>query len=181
LVISTPYTASHPLDLGTLALSTDSTYFTGHATFGDGTSDPSGDILITDTRAGDLGWTAQAQASTLTGATTSGGPALTGAGSTINGQNVGLDNLQVVPVPGNGFNGTSPNFTTTANPAAAPPVAEANAGFLGLGNEAHKFAEAQAGFGSIALYGTLTLNAPSSTQAGFFTGTITFTIVGSAL
>jgi hypothetical protein len=181
LVIHTPYTATSPLPLGTLALSTDSTYFTGNAQFGAGTTNTAGDILITDTRAGDLGWTAEAQAQTLTGATVEGGPALTGPGSTIDGQNVGLTNLTTVTVPGNGFDRSAGNYGTTDVNAASPPVAAGTAGDLGLGNEAHKFAEAQHGFGSIAIYGTLTLNAPSSTQAGFFTGTITFTIVGSAL
>jgi len=172
LSISTPYTAGSPLDLGTLALDPTDTFFTAHATFGKSATDPSQDILITDTRAGNLPWTAQAQAATLN----DGG---SNAGSTISGENVGLTGLTIVPVTGNGFNGTATNFTTTANPAAAPPVAPADAGFLGLGNEAHDFAQAQHGVGSVGLSGVLTLNAPSSTEAGQFTGTVTFTLVGS--
>ena len=169
LVISTPYDSGHPLDLSTLALSTDGTYFTGNATFGEGTA--ATDILITDTRAGDLPWTAQAQASALT----DGG---TNPGSTINGENVGLTGLTEVPVTGNGFNGTASNFTTFSNPAAAPPVAPGDPNLAGLGNAAHDIAQAKQGFGSIGLTGTLTLNAPSSTEAGLFKGTITFTVVG---
>jgi hypothetical protein len=169
LVISTPYTATAPLDLGTLNLDPTGTYFTGSATFGKGTAQT--DIFITDTRAGDLPWTAQAQASSLT----DGG---TNPGSTINGENVGLTNLTEVPVTGNGFNGLASNFTTFANPAAAPPVAPTDANLAGLGNAAHDIAQAKQGFGSIGLTGTLTLNAPSSTEAGLFKGTITFTVVG---
>ena len=170
LVISTPYTSTAPLDLGTLALDPTGTYFTGSATFGKGT--PQTDIFITDTRAGDLPWTAQAQASSLS----DGG---SNPGSTINGENVGLSNLTEVPVTGNGFNGLASNFTTFNNFAAAPPVSPTDTGTAGLGNAAHDFAKAQQGFGSIGLTGLLTLNAPSSTEAGLFKGTITFTIVGS--
>jgi hypothetical protein len=172
LSISTPYTATAPLDLGTLALDPTDTYFTAHHFFGFSQTDPAQDILITDTRAGNLPWTAQAQASTLTDGASN-------PGSTISGENVGLDALTVIPVSGNGFNGTAANFTTIANPAATPPVAPADAGFAGLGNEAHDFAQAQHGLGTVGLLGTLTLNAPSSTEAGQFTGTVTFTLVGS--
>ena len=172
LSISTPYTAAHPLDLGTLALDPTDTYFTANKQFGNSTTDPTQDILITDTRAGNLPWTAQAQAANLT----DGG---VNPGSTISGENVGLTGLTIVPVSGNGFNGTAANFTTVANPAANPPVAPADPNYAGLGNEAHRFAYAQQGLGSVGLLGTLTLNAPSSTEAGQFTGTVTFTLVGS--
>ncbi len=84
----------------------------------------------------------------------------------------------MIPVPGNLFTTASSNLTTTANPAAEPPVGTADAGRHGLGNSAHGFAQAERGFGSVALTGTLTLNAPSSTEAGVFKGTVTFTIVG---
>ncbi len=172
LTISTPYTASAPLDLGTLTLDPSGTYFSGSTSFGSASGGATSDILITDTRAGDLPWTAEAQASALS----DGG---SNPGSTINGQNVGLTALTVVPVTGNSFNTSVPNFTTIANPAAAPPLSPMDSGTLGLGNAKHDFAQAQQGFGSVGLVGTLTLNAPSSTEAGLFKGTITFTIVGS--
>jgi hypothetical protein len=172
LVINTPYTGSTPLDLGKMSLDGSGTMFTASKQFGESTTDPSKDILITDTRAGNLPWTAQAQSSALT----DGG---TKVGSSINGENVGLTGLTLVPVTGNGFNGTASNFTTTANPAAAPAVAPGDTGIKGLGNAPHTIAQAKQGIGSIGLLGTLTLNAPSSTEAGHFTGTITFTLVGS--
>ncbi|HEY5049848.1 MAG TPA: hypothetical protein VII50_03040, partial [Acidothermaceae bacterium] len=170
LTISTPYTPTAPLDLGTLSLDPSGTYFTGSAPFGVAPSAAS-EILVTDTRAGDLPWTAQAQASALT----DGG---SNPRSTINGENVGLTNLTEVPVAGNGFNGLASNFTTFANPAAAPPVSPTDTNLAGLGNAAHDIAQAHQGFGSIGLTGLLTLNAPSSTEAGLFKGTITFTVVG---
>jgi hypothetical protein len=166
LSISTPYTAASPLALGDLALDTTGTFFTASATFGTSTTDPTQDILVTDTRAGDLNWTAQAQAANLVD---------TGTG-VIDGQNVGLTALHAVAVPGNGFN--TGGLVTTDNPAAAPAVAAGTPGYLGLGSEAHQFAQATKGAGSVGLYGTLTLNAPTSTEAGTYTGVVTFTIVG---
>jgi hypothetical protein len=171
LVISTPYTSTNALNLGTLNLDPTGTYFTGTATFGEGT--PQHDIFITDTRAGDLAWTAQAEASSLTDSPTP------DANGTINGENVGLTNLAEVAVTGNGFNTASSNVTTFSNPAAAPPVSPTDTNLAGLGNAAHDIAQAKQGFGSVGLTGLLTLNAPSSTEAGTFTGTITFTVVGS--
>lgn len=172
LTISTPYTATTPLDLGTLTLDPGGTYFTGTAPFGTTSGGTASEIFVTDTRAGDLAWTAEAQASALS----DGG---SNPGSTINGEDLGLTTLTVVPVAGNGFNTSAQNFTTIANPPAAPPVGPTDGGMLGLGNVRHDFAQAQEGFGSVGLTGTLTLNAPSSTEAGLFKGTITFTIVGS--
>jgi hypothetical protein len=172
LIISTPYSASNPLNLGTMMPDSTGTMLTAHATFGASVNDASQDIYITDTRGGDLPWTAQAQASNLS----DGG---SNAGSQISGENVGLTGLTEVPVSGNGFNGLASNFTTFNNYAASPAVAPTDTGTAGLGNAAHDIAQAQQGIGSIGLTGTLTVNAPSSTEPGTFTGTITFTLVGS--
>ncbi len=89
-----------------MALDPTDTYFTAAKQFGNSRTDPTQDILITDTRAGNLPWTAQAQAANLT----DGG---VNPGSSISGENVGLTSLTVVPVSGNGFNGTAANFTTS--------------------------------------------------------------------
>ena len=75
---------------------------------------------------------------------------------------------------------TRPGFTGTVvatdNPAANG-VAPADPGSLGLGGTApHTVATANNGLGTVTMNGTLTLNAPSSTEAGLFTGTITFTV-----
>jgi len=157
LVISTPYVdAAHALDLGTLALSPDSTQLQGHATFAN--------IVVTDTRSGNLPWTVSALASNLT----DGG---SNPGSVINNQNLGL--TAITATPGTGFTGT---VVATNNPAAAG-VAPADPGVLGLGGTtSHTVATANHGLGTVTMQGTLSLNAPSSTEPGLFTGTITFTV-----
>lgn len=158
LVINTPYTSTSPLNLGTLALTPDSTQFTGSATFQN--------IVVTDTRSGGLPWTVQALAGNLT----DGG---TNANSVINAQNVGLT-AEAVTSSGAGFNTAGLTFTDNA---AAAGVAPTDPGSLGLGGSApHTIAHATLGVGTVNFHGTLTLNAPSSTEAGIFGGTITFTV-----
>ncbi len=165
LVLSTPYTATSPLNLGNLTLNSGLTEYTGTAPF-DG-------ITIVDTRAGDLPWTLTALASNLT----DGG---TNPGSTICAQNVGLTG--VTSTPGSGFAGT---VTATDEPAASPAVAPSGTpaacptsagGLVGTGGTAVTVAAASAGLGTDVLNGTLTLDAPTSTEPGLFTGTITFTV-----
>jgi hypothetical protein len=157
LKISTPYTAANPLDLGTLALNAGLTEFSSNPT-------AFSNIIVVDNRSGDLPWTITALASNLT----DGGA---NPGSTICGQNVGLTGL--VSTPGAGFAGT---VTTTANPVPAAPVAPPCTGNSGLGGTAHTVATATAGLGTDTLNGQLTLIAPTSTEPGLFTGTITFTV-----
>ena len=168
LAVSTPYTAAHPFNVGTLALDGTGTILTSHALFGGAGLDPTNanaDIIVTDTRAGNLNWTLQAQSSALTDA----------ASDVINGQNVGLTGLGTHPAPG--FN--LPGLVGFDNPAANG-VAPADPGNLGLGGSIkHDVAQATHGIGTVGIYGTLTLNAPTSTPAGIYTGTLTFTIVGS--
>lgn len=157
LVISTPYTAASPLDLGTLTLSADASQYSGSANFNN--------IKVTDLRSGGLGWTVSAIASNLTDGKTN-------PNSVINSQNVGLTG--VTSTPGTGFVGT---VTATNNPAANPAVGPTAAGSQGLGGTAaHTVATADVGRGTVTMQGSLTLNAPSSTEAGLFTGTITFTV-----
>jgi hypothetical protein len=156
LVISTPYTPASPLDLGPLTLSSSATQFSGSAPFTD--------ISVTDTRAGNLPWTAKALAGPLSSGTNS-----------INGQNVGLTGLIADPIAGNAL--TAASVVATNNPAADPAVTPADPGNLGLGGSApHTVLFAAQGLGSIGFHGILTLNAPSSTPAGTYTGTVTFTI-----
>jgi hypothetical protein len=157
LKITTPYTAANPLDLGTLALNSGLTEFTSAAT-------AFNNITVVDNRSGDLPWTVTALASNLT----DGG---SNPGSTICGQNVGLTG--VVSTPGPGFAGT---VTATDNPVPAAAVAAPCAGNSGLGGTAHTVATASAGLGTDTLNGQLELIAPTSTEPGLFTGTITFTV-----
>jgi Bacterial Ig-like domain (group 3) len=162
LSITTPYTASNPLNLGTLALnSTLSEYGSTPVAFGN--------ITIVDNRAGDLPWTVTALASNLS----DGG---SNPGSTICGQNVGLTGIS--STPGTGFTGTvtgtdNPAAGTNGIPVAAPPCT----GTAGLGGTTpHTVATASAGLGTDVLNGTILLDAPTSTEAGVFSGTITFTV-----
>jgi hypothetical protein len=152
-----------------MALTSDNREFQASAQFGS-TTNPTQAIYVTDTRAGNLPWTASA----LAGALTDGG---SNPGSTINGENVGLTSLTVVPVTGNAFDRSAGNLSTFANPAADPAVAPSDPGAQGLGGAApHQFAHAAQGAGAVGFTGTLTLNAPTSTEPGTFTGTVTFTI-----
>jgi hypothetical protein len=168
LTVSTPYTAAHPFNVGTLALDGTGTILTAHALFGGAGLDPTNanaDIIVTDTRAGDLNWTLQAQSSALTDA----------SADVINSQNVGLTGLGSHPAPGFNIGGLVGFDNTAAN-----GVAPAAPGNLGLGGAIkHDVAQATMGIGTVGIYGTLTLNAPTSTPAGIYTGTLTFTIVGS--
>jgi hypothetical protein len=169
LTITTPYHTSNPLTIP-LALTADGHEFTGNAQFGSATAGPGGTpayIRITDTRAGQpLAWTASALSS-----------ALTSGANSINAQNVGLTTFIKHPIAGNAFDSTAANLTLTDNAAAEPAVAPAAAGSAGLGGTtAHQFGHATVGQGTIDLEGTLTINAPTSTQTGTYDGTITFTV-----
>jgi len=158
LTISTPYTQSSPLNLGTLALNSGLTEYQS-------TPMPFGNITVVDTRAGDLPWTVQALASNLTDGHSN-------PGSTICGQNIGLVNI--TSTPGSGFVGV---VTGASNPAASSVAAPPCTATGGLGGTtAHTVATASAGLGTDVLNGTINLNAPTSTEPGLFTGTITFTV-----
>jgi len=164
---STPGCVGGVLNIGTLALTPTDTEFTANTTFQD--------IVVTDGRSGGLGWTVQASSSDLT----DGG---TNPGSTIDSQNVGLTNI--VSFPGVGFTGTVVGVNNpAADPAVAPGAALGAAGQQGLGGPtpgigglAHTIATTTHGLGSVTLNGTITLNAPTSTESGVFAGTITFTV-----
>lgn len=153
LTITTPYDAANPLNLGTLALSSDLSHYAASADFEH--------IHVMDLRSGALPWTATAQAGDLTD----------GASHYINGQNVGLTNLLAYPTSNAGL-GT---ITTVDNPAALPAVAPGDTGTLGLGNAPHPILSSNHGPSDVEYHGTMTLNAPTTTPAGTYTGTVTFT------
>ncbi|RZS91193.1 hypothetical protein EV189_0427 [Motilibacter rhizosphaerae] len=157
ITITTPYTADHPLDLGTLELDPDGTRFVT-------TGDLDG-IQVSDSRAGDLPWTLQAQAGDLR----------SGAAA-INGQNVGLTGVTSTSVPD--ADGVVRTLTTTDVPAPASPVGPGDPGTDGLGGQPHVIAHAPQGSGTVSLAGRLTVEAPSSTPPGTYSGVITLTVVG---
>jgi hypothetical protein len=167
ITITTPYSPSNPLNLGTLVLNSAGTQLSASAAFGD-TSNPQlggSEIFVTDTRAGNVNWTASVQSGNFTSVQSPSTP--------IDGQNAGLTGVVVVPVTGNAL--TDSNVTVTQNPAGTPPII--SGGSQGLGGVKHTFAQTTAGGdGSVGFTGTFTLNAPTSTGAGLYTGTVTFTV-----
>jgi hypothetical protein len=178
--ISTPYTPANPLNLGTLQLTPSGTYFTASASLDGNASDvPTAGadpdptfngITVVDTQSGNLPWTVTAEASNLSDGSGH-------ANGVISGENVGLTNLAAVIVPGNAITAADVNLTNQA--AATPPVSPTDTGTAGLGNAEHTIASDSAQpDGTVGINGTVTLNAPTSTEAGVFVGTITFTITG---
>jgi hypothetical protein len=170
ITITTPYSPSNPLNLGTLQLNSSGTLLSANAQFGN-TTNTASEIFVTDTRAGDPNWTATVDSGAFTSASTS---------TPIDGQYAGLTNVTVEGVGGNALN--SGNVTVTQNPAATAGVVPG--GHQGIGGSiagtpgsGHVFANTTAGGdGSIGFIGTFTLNAPTSTAAGLYTGTVTFTV-----
>jgi hypothetical protein len=177
LVISTPYTDTSPLDIGKLALDSTGSYWTGSAAFKC--------ITITDASSGGSPFVASALANTLTQVPGSGNPAqnTSGAATSINSENVGLTNLALSAAPIVCPDGSTPTQsytgtrTVSSNPAAnGVPLADTGSAGLG-GSTPHQIVSGQAGGeGTVAYDGTITLNAPTSTAAGTYKGTIVFTV-----
>jgi Bacterial Ig-like domain (group 3) len=157
LTITTPFTPANPFDLGALVLNASGTELSTTGNFGT--------IVVTDTRAGDVAWTAAASSTDFSDGAT---PA-----DLINGENLGLTALVGHYTAGNALQAGSVTFTD--NPAAAG-VSATDGGTLGLKGGPHVFAHAPLGDGTVGISGTLTLNAPTSTVAGTYTATLTFTV-----
>jgi hypothetical protein len=169
LVISTPYLAANPFNLGTMVLNAAGTQYTTTAAFGNAGSPASG-VTITDTRAGGLGWTASLQSGVFTNNTVL--PV-----GVINGGNLGFAGVAPQYIAGNALN-VAPGNVVSVFDNVAPAVAlgsSAVAPALSLANP-QKFASAAIGAGSVNVTGLFTLNAPSSIPAGLYGGTVTFTI-----
>ena len=174
LVISTPYTAAKPLDVGTLALNGAGTLFSANATFKC--------ITITDSNGANTGFIAQAAASALS--KTAGPVSPAGTYSSIDGQNVGLSAL--APSTGTCPDGSTPVNSYTGAPAsisktdnlAAAGVTPGTAGTAGLGGSiAHTILTGSSnGVGTATYDGKLTLNAPTNTAPGTYQGTVVFTV-----
>ncbi len=156
ITITTPYTSAKPFTLPALALSTDGTYLSSSAAF-----PASGDapITVTSTLAGDPGWTVSVAASNLTDP----------AGAIIPSAGLGLTGGVLVN------NGKFPGTVTfTAIPGHNPNGSDTN---TGLGAAPQTWAATTAGDGTATMTGTLGLFAPTSTPAGTYSGTITFSVI----
>lgn len=178
--ISTPFTTTNPLNLGTLQLNPAGTFFSASApldpnasdvpTAGQSPNTTFNGITVVDTQSGNLPWTVTAASSNLSDGSGH-------ANGVISGENVGLTNLASVLVPGNAI--VAGDVTLTNQAAASPPVGPADTGSSGLGGGPHIIASDSAQpDGTVGINGVVTLNAPTSTEAGVFVGTITFTITG---
>jgi hypothetical protein len=170
LTITTPYGPSNPLDLGPATLNPNSGEFTATAPFG---STANGGVTITDTGIGNADWTASAQVTNFSGP----------GGAVINGQNLTFTHVEPTYITGNTYQasgtGTIPVVTTdvTNNPPGGVPYGPLATGTDGLYGAAHPFAStASPGGGEVNIFGTLTLNAPTSTPSGTYVATLTFTI-----
>jgi hypothetical protein len=164
VTITTPYTTGTPFDLGPLALDSAASFLVGSATFPAAADAP---ITITDTRAGDLPWTATVTASDLTSA----------AGDKINGQNFGFAPSAATYPAGNALTGK----VVVTSTAPANGAAVADPGTLGL-KGGPVFAQVLApnsGVGTAYIRGLLSMKAPTSTKAGVYNGQLTFTVIGS--
>ena len=166
IVISTPYKAANPFNIGTMVLNAAGTQYTTSAPFGSAAF-PGDGVTITATRAGGLGWTASLQSGAFANTTAAAGA--------INGGNLGFTGVTPRYISGNALNVAPGNvvsvFDNVAPTLAVAPLAAAS----GLANP-QKFASALIGAGSVNVTGTFTLNAPSSVPAGVYGGIVTFTI-----
>lgn len=172
LVISTPYTVANPFNLGTMQLNAAGTLLSTSAPFGSttaaATTDPgtlgtapassypasatNNGVTITDTRAGSTGWTASAQTTDFT--------------------NPGLST--VIPGDNLTFTGVTPKYLA-GNFLQAGSVGTQDISAFKTTKKA--FAQTAFGPGTVNIVGTMGLTAPTSTKAGAYTATVTFTIV----
>lgn len=147
--ITTPYTPEAPLDLGTAVLdTTDSTY---------SASAPFGDITITDTRAGNLGFTASVVSSSFVSASS----------DSFGGIFAGLTDLAATQVTGNALQASNVTLTNHAPAADGLDVPKV-------------FAHYNAGLplGTAQIAGTFGIDqVPTSVTPGLYTATVTFTAV----
>ena len=143
------------------------------------------DIIVTDTRPGNLPWTVSAISSDLV----KDGVASPGVNETIDAQNVGLVGVGLTSsnatpttitsgLPAGSANSAVTNFSTFDNPSAAH-VAAGTIGTFGLGGIAKKVMHANSGLGTSQFAGTLTITGPTNTLDGTYKGIVTFTILGS--
>ncbi len=148
ITITTPYTPAAPLDLGVATLDPATSTYSASAPFSD--------IVITDTRAGGLGWTASVVA----------GDFVNGA-STFGGQFAGLTGVAVHQVAGNALQ-------------AADVVPQDNAPVAPGLSTPKVFATYPAGksIGTANLDGVFRLaQVPTSVAPGLFTSTVTFSVI----
>ena len=165
LTLTTPYTASNPFVLPPMTLSADGTYLQTSATFPSAASSPAQQINVTSTLAPASPWTLSVAATNLTN----------GTGGTISSSGLGLTSGELLdPGPGNGDYPGTVTFTNLT--AQNPNPFDNSPGDVGLSATPHSWAVSTAADGTAVMDGTLTLLAPTSTPAGAYSGTISFSV-----
>lgn len=165
LVISTPYTAENPFDLGTMTVDPTGTFMHAQADFGN-TANLANGVTVTDTRTGSNTWTAQVSA----------GDFASGA-NTINSCNLGFTGVTPQYISGNALQSGVVTTDVPNGGSAAIAAAGDTACTTGLrGPAAHTFATATPGLGSVYITGVMDLYAPTSAPAGIYDAIVTFTI-----
>jgi hypothetical protein len=167
LTITTPYSPGHPLNLGPLVLDSSGTALSASTTFGC-VGNQQNAIYVTDARAGNPNWSAYISATDFTD----------GAAERINGENLGLTGLKVLPLDAATADATiHPTELQTVELAGADALDARDTGSRGLKNGPHMFAlTPHGGAGSVGICGTLTLTAPTSTPPGIYSSTLTVTV-----
>ena len=148
LTIFTPYTPASPLNLGEMVLAADGSSFSASAPFNK--------VSVTDTRSGNPGWSASLARADFVGAN----PA-----DTIAAAHSGFENVTAGFIPGNAIT-TLGVFELPANdPSYAP------------GPQQFARALPGAGTGTVDIVADFVLEeVPTSTKAGSYTTTVTFTV-----
>lgn len=148
ITITTPYTPAAPLHLGTAVLDSANSTYSASATFKD--------IVITDSRAGNLGWTASVVAGAFSNGT-----------STFDGDRAGLYHLKAYQVAGNALQAS--DVVVTDWRAADPGI--------GVPREFATY-PADKPTGTAHINGTFGVDeVPSSVTPGTYTSTVVFTAV----
>jgi hypothetical protein len=146
ITITTPYTPDNPLDLGVAVLDQSDSTYSASAAFDR--------VSISDTRAGELGFTASVVAGPFQSAT-----------DTFPGAHAGFEDVTAVQVAGNALQAS--DVTTTDTVAFAPGIGAPSV-----------FATypAGTGLGTVEVTALFTLDqVPSSVTPGVYTSTVTFT------
>ena len=152
LTITTPYTPSSPLSLGTALLNQADSTYSASAQLG---TEAAGYIVVSDTRAGQLGWNASVLA----------GNFVNGA-SSFPGAHAGLTGVTRVPLAGN-------TVAATVLTNHTPNVS----GGLGTSKSFATYAAGQP-LGTVQLTGLFGIaGVPTSVAPGRYTSTVTFTAV----
>lgn len=146
LSIFTPYTPANPLDLGEMVLAANGSSYSASAPFNK--------VTVTDTRAGNPGWTA----------------------SLLRADFVGANPADTIPAKFSGFEGVQAQYLAN-NAITNIAVNDVPAGTAVSGPAAFATAAAGQGTGSVDVVGNFVLEGvPTSTKAGLYTTTVTFTV-----